>query len=418
MKELNPTPPNKPSKVIRYLVVMAVMVVIVLVIVLVPYKDIVVQRGVEVLESTGLKVSDIRVEKISDTEALISQLNLGQSKLLKLKNIKVVYDVNEIINGKLKGVAIDKIEVDVYKDGGKWLVGGIEGVFNQPTSDKEIKFSQYMPEYISLKDIVINAKQGSTSFSADAKVELNYDRIKNELSGSISAPIDISNPSISIPKLMFEANIKSDLKDVSSIISVKDKSNTVSIDAELSGKTNDLKKAKILIKRLQFPYSGGMVSSKNISTTVAMDKPIYFNINLLNVELEELLGRLTKDEIKGSGQLSGTVPVVYYPDGKLEVKEGFVDSQKNGIITVSPALIPGENEHVLMARTVLQNFHYSYLKMTLSYDKNGESLINLAIEGGNPDYLNGKKVKLNINLSGDTMSMLQQDLVPLNDIKK
>ena len=75
-----------------------------------------------------------------------------------------------------------------------------------------------------------------------------------------------------------------------------------------------------------------------------------------------------------------------------------------------------------MARELLQNFHYTKLKIALSSkddkDKKNKTVLSLALEGNNPTALNGRKVNLNINITGDVLPLLQQSILPFNDLKQ
>jgi len=71
-----------------------------------------------------------------------------------------------------------------------------------------------------------------------------------------------------------------------------------------------------------------------------------------------------------------------------------------------------------MTRDVLQNFNYDILDISIKSGENEKSAILMKIEGRNPDYMGGRKVKLNVNLTGDTIPMIKKSLLPINDVKK
>lgn len=402
---------------IKYILIFIILILAGLGLIFTQYKDIASQKIKEALEKEGLKVSDLHIERLDDTGAKISNLSIGNETQLKFKNINATYDIADAINGHIKTLSVDKIEIDLHKSKNVWAIGGIEDMPNNSDSTKP-DFSQFIPEDVSVKEIIINAKQDDISLSTNASIKLTNDKITKQLTGTITAPINISTPSFSIAMLLLEAKITSDFKKLSSNFTLKDNANSIHVDAEISTDFNDIKNGKLLIKYAQFPFSGGIISAKNISSNLSFNKAVALNVTLKNVELAELFAKITNGEISGSGKLNGTIPVVYYPDGTLEIKEGYVDSHEEGIITVSPILIPGDNAQIQIARTVLQNFHYENLRISLSSDKSNKSNINLSIEGRNPDYIDGKKVKLNVNLSGDTIPMIQQSLLPINDVTK
>ncbi|MFI4983877.1 MAG: YdbH domain-containing protein [Rickettsiales bacterium] len=404
---------KRPKSKTLIFLLLAIVAVMALLVHLVPYKELAAQKITQYLEQEGLKVNKLQISQLTDNKLVISKLDLGDDKRLKLENINVTYDLSEVVNGKIRTLTIDSLELELYKDQGQWKVGGLEELLSKSSSNN---IATLIPDSIIIKDIAISGSQDDISFSSNAKLEASY--TNQQLNGVLSAPINISTPEFSIATLMLDVSINSDMKNLFAKITVRDHSKTIKLDAEITTEINNLSSGKILVKQIQFPVSGGVLSSKNITAPLAMNKPIEFKINLANVELAQVLGAVTNGEISGQGKLNGSIPVVYYSDGKLEIKEGYIDSHNNGIITVSPNIMPGDNPQIVIARTVLQNFHYNNLRMTLSSTVSNKSNINLSIEGRNPQYLDGKKVKLNVTLSGDTIPMIQQSLLPINDVKQ
>jgi hypothetical protein len=410
---LNP-PPKKPRYVLWAFLL--VVIAVALAAIFIPYKNIAAQKVTEKLEESGLKVSDLKIDTLNNSETFISHIELGDDKHLSVSNISAKYNIQDAVKGQLQSVSIDKIVLDIYKDENNWTVGGLEKLLNK-SSDKNTNIdlnSLYnkLPETISIKDINLTAKD----FIMNLKFEMVFDKLKKEMSGKVGAsfisipelPIDILNTKINTE---FSANSK----DLKALITL---AGSINMDAEVAADSSDIKKGIFKIKKFTLPYGGGVVSINNLSIPLAMDKPITIPLNIKEVELSELLGKATSGEIKGDGKLSGVIKMIYYPDGNIAIKDGAMKSNADGIINVSPTLIPGDNEQVKMTRTVMENFHYDILDVSIVADKNEKSLINMVIEGKNPSYLDGRKVKLNINLSGDTIPMLKQSLLPINDFKK
>jgi hypothetical protein len=148
-----------------------------------------------------------------------------------------------------------------------------------------------------------------------------------------------------------------------------------------------------------------------------MKEPISFSVNFLNLDLKDILDTASKGKIKGKGKISGSFPIVYNSDGSFIVKGGQAQEEGGGIISVSPEILSGDSKELTFARTAMENFHYTKIKISVSYKDNKE-YINLKIEGKNPEAKEGRAVKLNVSLTGDIFSIIQQSLIPLNDVKK
>ena len=47
-----------------------------------------------------------------------------------------------------------------------------------------------------------------------------------------------------------------------------------------------------------------------------------------------------------------------------------------------------------------------------------KSKITLTLEGNNPEAFEGRPIKLNVNIGGDVLPLIQQSILPLNDVKQ
>lgn len=54
----------------------------------------------------------------------------------------------------------------------------------------------------------------------------------------------------------------------------------------------------------------------------------------------------------------------------------------------------------------LDDFHFNLLSSGVSYDQSGKLLLNLHLEGQNPDVKKGRPINLNINLEEDIPALL------------
>lgn len=193
----------------------------------------------------------------------------------------------------------------------------------------------------------------------------------------------------------------------------------------VSGAVRDVKRAytgefnykdKVLtISRVRLPWEGATVISEKIVVDIGKDRPVVIPVTVSQLSLETLLNKLLKDKASGTGLVSGGAVLTIYPDKTFAIKDGNLQADKTGIIKISPDALPGDNKQLQLTRDVLSNFHYNILSIKTSADKDGKTAIALTIEGNNPDAYDARVVKLNINLTGDVIDLLNQTLLPLAD---
>lgn len=177
-------------------------------------------------------------------------------------------------------------------------------------------------------------------------------------------------------------------------------------------------KGTLAIEQLHFPWGGGVISLKPLTIPLAFNTPLPLAIQLEKVQLSQLLATLGEGKISGTGNISGLLPITYHQDGTVTLQAGKADALEAGTISVSPYLLPGDNQELAVARTALENFHYTKLGISISSDKEEKSTIHLTLEGNNPDAFDGRQVNLNVNLTGDVLPLIQQSVLPINNLKE
>ena len=196
-------------------------------------------------------------------------------------------------------------------------------------------------------------------------------------------------------------------------------------EGEVSGELHDAKRAhesrftimpkEVLLHAIHLPWQGAKVSAQKVRIALGERQPIHIPLRIENLPLTTLLAMISSDKASGTGTVSGKVELIIFPDGRFDVRDGKFAAKKSGLIQLSPDALPGEGAQMDIARTALSNFHYKDLSLMLSPDKQGKPLIRLNLEGNNPNAFNGRTVKLNVNLSGDVLELLQQTVMPMAD---
>ena len=177
-------------------------------------------------------------------------------------------------------------------------------------------------------------------------------------------------------------------------------------------------KSLLTVEAFSIPWGGGKVSAKNIRISFEEKAPIAADLKVEGVFADDLLRQITGNRATATGRISGSLPVTIAPDKSIVFRNGLLQSDAPGILTVSPDIIPGDNAQVALVREILKNFHYDSLSLQLDSGADGKSELNLAIEGKNPQVQQGRAVKMNVNLKGDVLDLVQQNLSWLTDPKK
>lgn len=177
-------------------------------------------------------------------------------------------------------------------------------------------------------------------------------------------------------------------------------------------------KSVLTVGDVVVPWGGGTLSAQNVKVPLT-DKPAYdIRLRISRVSAAALLQELTGNRASATGSISGTLPVRITAAGDIVFSQGSLQADGAGVITVSPDVIPGDNPQVALVREVLANFHYTALSLHVNSGKGNKVELGLRIEGMNPDVQQGRAVKMNVNLTGDVLDFVQQNLLWLTNPKK
>lgn len=131
------------------------------------------------------------------------------------------------------------------------------------------------------------------------------------------------------------------------------------------------------------------------------------------VDVQRLFEVVGLEGASGTGHLSGAIPVAVQ-SGAVAIHEGKLIGQAGLLRLRSEAaanLLAGGGESAQLLLDALQNFQYDQLTLTAEKSFDGESVIRLHLEGRNPDVLEGRRFRINLNLTGNldrlTRSLLE-----------
>jgi hypothetical protein len=253
-------------------------------------------------------------------------------------------------------------------------------------------------------DIIVTAKDAALQFSAPT-------------AGSWSvASLEVENAPLPLPPLKGAGNFRFQAPtlhaDGEFISEDKTHHATFTLDHDKSPAS------RLVINSAALPWHGGTIATRDAVIPLAGDKPVTAVLQVKKVPLDDLMKLMTRNRASATGVVSGKVPVSIGKDGTLAFDTGNLHAEEAGTITLAPDAIPGDNQQVAVLRNVLANFHYRELSMKLNSGKDEKLSMLLQLSGNNPDVYNGREIRLNVHLTGDLLSLLQQSVLPMTDPKQ
>lgn len=169
------------------------------------------------------------------------------------------------------------------------------------------------------------------------------------------------------------------------------------------------------LERLAFRLAGGDVLVRD--AMIAPDSLRHSaTVDVSGLDLDAFLTLLDVEGLKGSGNLSGRIPVVL--DGEdIAIEGGKLEAAGPGLLSyrssaLASSLPPDADDLAILQSPVdlailaLANFNYDKLAIGLDKEITGQAELSLQLEGKNPDLLDGYPFKFNINLTGNVNPLI------------
>ena len=126
------------------------------------------------------------------------------------------------------------------------------------------------------------------------------------------------------------------------------------------------------------------------------------------LELQELFRVYPAEGLTGSGTIDGQLPL-YFDHDSFSVKAGQLQARAPGVLQFQSDKINAlgkTNPSMRLVADALEDFHFNLLSCSLSYDESGKLLLNVRLQGQNPDVEKGRPINLNVNLEEDIPALL------------
>lgn len=407
------------------------------------------------LEAKGLENAEVSVSHLGFNGAAVERIQVGDESPLILKDIVINYSLAGLRSGKLDAITLKDVSLEARRENDRWTIAGLESLQSGPaTKDGTFGFIPAGPgqldripfDALRLEDSSIRVVSGPWQLSAPLALalkktpspELRYEADTLELTRgdlAVSAQaatfsaalqedgqwrgewaldnIRVTGAPLPLPPLQAGGTLRADPGHISIEGTVKSGDGLWHARFALDLPAEKSAMPLLRIVKAGMPWKEGRLAAENVAVQLKGDKPVKLALEVSNVSIAELMGALTGDRVSATGAISGTLPVLVKRIGEIQLLQGELKAGGPGSITMPPDVIPGDNEQVALVRQILENLQYTSLSITTSVGEDGETGVLMTLEGNNPKVYDGRPVKLNVNLTGDVLEFIQQNILLL-----
>lgn len=166
---------------------------------------------------------------------------------------------------------------------------------------------------------------------------------------------------------------------------------------------------EIAIESALWKFAGGELSTAGQIDPSAEQQALVFDIR--GLDLAALLELAALDGLSGTGSLEGRLPLDRNGD-RIEIRDAQLHSS-GGTIRYQPeagAASLGEADPQFgLLLSVLEDFHYTRLSLTINGDAAGDVIVAIRLEGSNPGYQGGAAVDFNLSIDSRLSDLISQE---------
>lgn len=257
-------------------------------------------------------------------------------------------------------------------------------------------------------------------------------------SGKLESSIDFTQPFSGPLKI----NLKGNASGLNGIINRSELKNlSLDFNGKLAGKTLSLTLPNLSIEQLDPGVSVEAIQLSNAHYSASLADPLKGVVDWNNVqanllkgrvwlkaqqldlgkaqkqqlllqveglELQELFRVYPTEGLSGKGTIDGQLPL-YIDHGTVYIESGQLHARESGVLQFQSDKIQAlgkTNPAMSLVADALDDFHFNLLSSDLNYDQSGKLLLNVRLEGQNPDVEKGRPIHLNVNLEEDIPALL------------
>jgi len=422
-----------------------------------PWKALIEDQIKNNLETQGFQHFSLHIGQIDLNEIIIQDITLGDTSPLTLQNLILSYSIFDVLAGKPIKLHIKGLNIGVNESDQGWNISGLTTQKNNTVSKTPQipvtlnELNHFPIDNLTLDDghLIISGKDWRSELpfnfewirGLDTKLHLQGNGISLSQAGTsvMSGKIDtiitlqekdkawigtweikdilIKSGDTILPLLQAKGLIKAEATGIMVTGDLKSADTKTQLHFGLNYYLAEPLLSFLSIKHGQVPWDDGLIVLDNTHIPLVKKEDIVMSVRVDNVPLDPLLQTLTGQKASATGSVSGVIPITIKANGKMVFGHGGLNANSKGRISLKPELIPGDQEQIILVRTIMENLLYSTLSMTTLTDINNKLSVTLAVEGRNPEWMEGRAVKLNIQLNGDILDLVQNNMMLLLDPK-
>ena len=426
---------------------------------LMPWRPWAESRLKGLLEAQGLADVHLTLSDIGPTTLTLKDITFGNANPLTLKNVTLDYSIVDLLAGHLRDLTATGLSIEARKQDGVWQVVGLDSWRNNankdasfalPTAINELnsiplsnarlndshahitsdQWQLYLPLQLQwqkkpLPKVAYDAAGiafkthdfGMTTGAATAEATLKENDQRWEGQWKVK-DIRVTGTAPEIPALTGSGDLSVQADRATITGQLHDDANAYKMAFAVTYLFAAPNQLAAIITDFMMPWNGGSLAAQNVKIPLNGQSPFDVKIKINQVSADGLMQQLTGKRASATGTISGTLPITIDPDGSIVFHQGILQAEEPGTITLSPEAVPGDGEQITLVREVLKDFHYTSLAMQLNSSEDHRLELRMNLEGSNPQVQAGRRVKINVNLNGDVLNFVQQNLLWLSDPQK
>jgi len=164
----------------------------------------------------------------------------------------------------------------------------------------------------------------------------------------------------------------------------------------------------LAIDRVAGAFAGGRVAIADAVIDLGVERNAV-DVLVERLSIAKLIEEWSMEDVRGTGHLSGVIPVRVGPAG-VAIDAGRLVAEEAGVLEVglgaAGETLENQGEQVALMVNALENFHYQVLEIGIDRPPDGALGLDLVLEGHNPDVLEGYPFRFNISLGGELEPVL------------
>jgi len=129
-------------------------------------------------------------------------------------------------------------------------------------------------------------------------------------------------------------------------------------------------------------------------------------VHLNDIDLAAVVEIAGTEGVNIQGRATAALPLIWQ-NGKILVDAGTL-SGTPGTLQYQPSIDPSQiDQRVGAVAAALSNLRFEQLDADITLNEEGVMFLSTSVLGSNPDYQNGRQVKLNLTLENNLPSLLQ-----------